>query len=72
MSLSSFSAGSFARPDFCLKGADGAYGETGRAQKLTGPAILEQRDSTVWVLPDWAAEIDRIGNIGITAPNGTK
>ncbi|MDP7667699.1 MAG: hydantoinase/oxoprolinase family protein [Rhodospirillales bacterium] len=46
--------------------------EMGRGQKLTGPAILEQRDSTVWVLPDWTAEIDRIGNILISAPNAKK
>jgi N-methylhydantoinase A len=46
--------------------------EMGRGQKLKGPAILEQRDSTIWVLPDWTAEIDRIGNILITAPNGKK
>ena len=46
--------------------------EMGRGQKVTGPAILEQRDSTVWILPDWKAEIDRIGNILITAPNGKK
>ena len=69
MSLTSFSAGSFARPDFCLKGADGAHGEMGRAQKLTGPAILEHHGDTVWILPDSTAEIDRIG---ITAPNGKK
>ena len=46
--------------------------EMGRGQKVTGPAILEQLDSTVWILPDWKAEIDRIGNILITAPNGKK
>ena len=46
--------------------------EMGRGQRVTGPAILEQRDSTVWILPDWTAEIDRIGNILITAPNGKK
>ena len=35
----------------------------GRDAAITGPAIVEQEDCTVWVLPDWHAAVDRIGNI---------
>ena len=35
----------------------------GRGAAISGPAIIEQEDCTVWVLPDWHAAVDRIGSI---------
>lgn len=34
-------------------------------QRLEGPCIIEQSDSTLWILPDWAACVDQNGNIVI-------
>ena len=34
---------------------------------IAGPAIIEQEDSTTWIIPGWTANLDRIGNILITA-----
>ena len=50
---------------------DGRYREVpvyarrslGRGAALCGPAIIEQEDCTVWMLPGWDASVDRIGNI---------
>ena len=35
----------------------------GRDAAIAGPAIIEQEDCTVWVLPGWNASVDGIGNI---------
>ena len=35
----------------------------GRDAAIPGPAIIEQEDCTVWVLPGWSASVDGIGNI---------
>ena len=40
--------------------------ELGRDAAIVGPAIIEQEDSTLWIVPGWTARVDRIGNIGIT------
>ena len=37
--------------------------ELGRDAAITGPAIIEQEDCTVWVLPGWNAAVDRTGSI---------
>ena len=41
--------------------------ELGRDAAIVGPAIIEQEDSTIWIMPDWTARVDRIGNIVIVA-----
>ena len=33
---------------------------------ISGPAIIDQMDSTTVVLPNWKAEIDQMGNIIIS------
>ena len=33
---------------------------------VSGPAIVEQEDSTTWILPAWRAVVDRIGNLILT------
>jgi N-methylhydantoinase A len=53
---------------------DGAFHDTPVYQRLplpvgtriSGPAILEQPDSTVCVEPDLNGEVDRFGNLIIT------
>ena len=42
--------------------------ELGRGAALSGPAIIEQEDCTVWVLPDWNAAVDRTGSILVRRP----
>lgn len=37
---------------------------------LTGPAILEQADTTVWLEPGFQAEVDRFGSLVMTAAKG--
>ncbi len=37
-----------------------------------GPAIIEQEDSTTWILPEWRAVTDRIGNLILTPAAGTE
>lgn len=32
-------------------------------QTISGPAIIEQEDTTTLILPGWSATVDRIGNI---------
>ena len=39
----------------------------GAGATVCGPAIIEQEDSTTWIIPGWTARIDRIGNVLITA-----
>ncbi|MEM7024539.1 MAG: hydantoinase/oxoprolinase family protein, partial [Pseudomonadota bacterium] len=38
----------------------------GAGAVIDGPAIVEQPDSTVWILPDWRARADALGNLLIT------
>jgi N-methylhydantoinase A len=33
---------------------------------ISGPAIIEQEDSTSWILEGWHATVDRIGNLNVT------
>ena len=40
----------------------------GRDASIPGPAIIEQEDCTVWVLPGWSAAVDRTGSILIRRP----
>ena len=35
----------------------------GAGAALDGPALIDQPDSTVWILPDWRADVDRFGNL---------
>jgi N-methylhydantoinase A len=35
-------------------------------QRITGPAVVEDRDSTAVVLPRWTASLDRLGNLVLT------
>jgi len=37
-------------------------------QSFKGPCIIEQRDSTLWVLPGWTASVDQNANILIERP----
>ena len=41
----------------------------GRDAAIAGPAIIEQEDCTVWVLPGWRAGVDRIGNLLVRSSN---
>ncbi len=38
-------------------------GDLGEGAAIVGPAIIEQDDSTTWILPGWSARVDRIGNM---------
>lgn len=40
-----------------------ARGELGAGASLTGPAVVEQYDSTLIVSPRWRAEVDSFGNL---------
>lgn len=35
----------------------------GAGQTFMGPAIVEQGDTTIWILPDWSCTVDRLGNL---------
>jgi len=39
---------------------------------FTGPALVEQADTTVWLLPGWTACADEIGNLILTAPTAAE
>ena len=41
--------------------------ELGRGDTIAGPAVVEQEDTTVWILPEWAAKVDALGNLVIAA-----
>ncbi|MEO8132611.1 MAG: hydantoinase/oxoprolinase family protein [Betaproteobacteria bacterium] len=41
--------------------------ELGRGQSVDGPAIVEQEDCTIWIIPGWSAAVDRIGNLILKA-----
>lgn len=32
-------------------------------QELRGPAVIEQGDTTIWILPDWVCTVDAQGNL---------
>ncbi|MGW5432771.1 hydantoinase/oxoprolinase family protein [Streptomyces sp. NPDC004059] len=57
-----------------MDGGTGAYTETpvysraklGAGHRITGPAVIEQYDSTVVVFPEQQAEVDGYGNLMIT------
>nr|WP_212812943.1 hypothetical protein [Erwinia rhapontici] len=38
--------------------------------RLTGPAIVEQDDTTTLILPGWTAQLDPAGNLLITRETG--
>ena len=42
----------------------------GRDTSVPGPAIVEQEDCTVWVLPGWRAAVHRTGSLLIRRSNG--
>lgn len=37
--------------------------DLGHGDAIAGPAIVEQEDSTTWILPGWQARVDPIGNL---------
>jgi N-methylhydantoinase A len=37
-----------------------------KGQRITGPAVVEDRDSTVVVPPRWIATTDHLGNLVLT------
>jgi len=43
-------------------------GGLGEGAAIVGPAIIEQDDSTTWILPGWSASVDRIGNMRLASP----
>jgi N-methylhydantoinase A len=45
-----------------------AYGRAAlvKGQRITGPAVVEDRDSTAVVPPRWTATIDHLGNLVLT------
>lgn len=38
-------------------------GELRAGNRIAGPAIVEQEDTTVWLAPGWAASVDAVGSI---------
>ena len=42
----------------------------GRGASIPGPAVIEQEDCTVWVLPGWNAAVHRSGSILIRRSDG--
>ncbi len=45
--------------------------DLGRGQRIPGPAIVEQADTTTFIPPGWHADVDRIGNLVITREVGS-
>ena len=37
--------------------------DLGLGDEIAGPAIIEQEDSTTWILPGWRGRVDTIGNL---------
>jgi len=35
----------------------------GPGEQFAGPALIEQRDTTIWILPGWSAQSDQNGNL---------
>ena len=35
----------------------------GSDEEIAGTAIVEQEDSTTWILPGWRGRVDHIGNL---------
>jgi N-methylhydantoinase A len=56
-----FHEGAFHQADVYLRK------DLGAGQKVAGPAIIEQEDTTIWIVPSYAGEVDGIGNILIRA-----
>ena len=52
----------------CLDVPVHARRELGRDAGIPGPAIIEQEDCTVWVLPGWNAAVHRTGSLLIRRP----
>ncbi len=52
----------------CLDVPVHARRELGRDTDIPGPAIIEQEDCTVWVLPGWNAAVHRTGSLLIRRP----
>ena len=52
----------------CLDVPVHARRELGRDADIPGPAIIEQEDCTVWVLPGWNAAVHRTGSLLIRRP----
>jgi N-methylhydantoinase A len=42
-------------------------GELGAGATLSGPAIVEQDDCTIWVAPGWTGRVDALGNLVLRA-----
>ena len=40
--------------------------DLGAGQVVSGPAIVEQEDCTIWIIPNWTGRVDRVGNLIIT------
>lgn len=40
--------------------------QLGAGAKIAGPAIVEQADTTVWILAGWVAAVDPVGNLILT------
>ena len=38
-------------------------GELRAGNRIAGPAIVEQEDSTVWLAPEWEARVDAVGSL---------
>ena len=41
-------------------------GELRAGNRIAGPAIVEQEDTTVWLAPGWAANVDAVGSLRAT------
>ena len=42
-------------------------GKLGAGATLSGPAIVEQDDCTIWVAPGWTGRVDALGNLVLRA-----
>jgi len=45
--------------------------DLGRGATLVGPAIIEQEDCTIWILPGWRAAVDKTGSVLIRSAAAT-
>jgi N-methylhydantoinase A len=50
----------------CVTAAVYRRADLGSGQIITGPAVIEQEDTTTLILPGWTAIVDRIGTLDIT------
>ena len=37
--------------------------QLGAGAAIAGPAVVEQADTTTWILPGWRASVDEVGNL---------